>query len=143
MILIDLQNAFDTIDHQILIKKMKYLGFSKTLISWFKLYLSERKSKININTSYSSLSNLICVVPWGSIPGALLFLLYIIDLPKAVVSDSLLYAVDICIVFRHKNVIEIEKQLPRDFSSLCHWFVDNKVMVTFWPRQNKINFILY
>ena len=94
MIFIDLQNAFDTIDHQILKKKMKYVGFSKTLISWFKLYLSERKSKININTSYSSPSNLICVVPQGSIPGPLLFLIYIIDLPKAVFSDSLLYAVE-------------------------------------------------
>ena len=43
MILIDLQKAFDTIDHQILIRKMKYLGFSKNLIGWFKLYFSERK----------------------------------------------------------------------------------------------------
>ena len=33
MILIDLQKAFDTIDHQILIKKMKYLGFSKNVIA--------------------------------------------------------------------------------------------------------------
>ena len=38
MILIDLQKAFDTIDHQILLKKMKYLGFSKNIIIWFKSY---------------------------------------------------------------------------------------------------------
>ena len=36
MVLIDLQKAFDTIDHQILLKKMKYLGFSKNTITWFK-----------------------------------------------------------------------------------------------------------
>ena len=60
MILINLQKAFGTIDHQILIKKMKYLCFSKNVISWFKSYLSEQKFKININTSYSSPSNLIC-----------------------------------------------------------------------------------
>ena len=46
MILIDLQKAFDTINLQILIKKMKYLGFSKNVIVWFKSYLSERKFKI-------------------------------------------------------------------------------------------------
>ena len=117
MTLIDLQKAFDTNDHQTFIKKMKYLGFSKKLIAWFKSHLSERKFKININSSYSSPSNLICGVLQGFILGPLLFLLQINELPQAVVSDSLLYADDTCIVFQHKNVIEIEKQLLRDFSS--------------------------
>ena len=80
---------------------------------------SERKFKININTSYSSPSNLICGVPQGSILGPLLFLLYINDFPQVVISYSLLYADDTCIVSQHKNVNEIEKQLLRDFSSLC------------------------
>ena len=74
--------------------------------------------KININTSYSSPSNLLCGIPQGSILGPLLFLLYINDLPQAVVSNSLLYVDDICRVFQHKSVIEIEKQLIRGFSSL-------------------------
>ena len=73
---------------------MKSLGFSKNVIAWFKSYLSERKFKININTIYSSPSNLICGTPQGSILGPLLFLLYVNDLPQAVVSDSLLYADD-------------------------------------------------
>ena len=131
MILIDLQKAFDTIDHQVLIKKMKCLGFSKNVIAWFKSYLCEWKFKININTSYSSPSNLICGIPQGSIVGPLLFLLYINDLPQAIVSDLLLYADDTCIVFQHKNETEIEKQLVRDFSSLCDWFVDDKLRVHF------------
>ena len=46
MILIDLQMAFDTIDHPILTKKMKCLSFSKKVVYWFKSYLSERKFKI-------------------------------------------------------------------------------------------------
>ena len=118
MILIDLQKAFDTIDHQILLKKMEYLGFSKNTVTWLKYYLCEPKFKISINTNYSSPSNLLCGVPQGSILGPLLFLLYINDLPQAVVSDSLLYSYDTCIVFQHKSKIEIGKQLIRDFSSL-------------------------
>ena len=131
MVLIDLQKVFDTIDHQTLLKKMKYLGFSKNTITWFKSYLCERKFKISINISYSSPASLLCGIPQGSILGPLLFLLYINDFPQAVVSDSLLYADDTCIVFQHKSKIEIEKQLIRDFSSVCDWFVDNKL------RQNK------
>ena len=137
MVLIDLQQAFDTIDHQILLKKVKYLGFSKNTVTWFKSYLCERKFKISINTSYSSPSNLLCGVPQGSILGPLLFLLYINDLPQAVVSDSLLYADDTCIVFQHKSEIEIEKQLIKDFSSVCDWFIDNKLSIHFGQDKTK------
>ena len=56
-----------------------------------------------------------CGVPQGSILAALLFLLYMNDLPQAVVGDLLLYADDTWIVFQHKNVTEILKQLLRDF----------------------------
>ena len=116
---------------------MKYLGFSKNVIAWFKSYLSGRKFKINMNTSYSSPSNLICSVPQGSILGPLLFLLYINNLPQAVVSGSLLFADDTCIVFQHKNVTEIEKQQLRDFSSLCDCIVDNKLSVHCSQDQTK------
>ena len=84
MILTNLQKVFGTIDHEILLKKMKYLGFSKNTIAWFKSYLSERKFKISINTSYSSPSNLLCGFPQGSILDPLLFLLYINGFPQAV-----------------------------------------------------------
>ena len=88
---------------------MKYIGFSKNVIAWFKSYLSERRFKINISTSYSSPSNLICGVPQGSILGPFLFLLYINYLLQAVVSDFLLYADDTSsTVFQHKNLTEIE-----------------------------------
>ena len=111
------------------------------MIAWFNSYLSERKFKININTSYFSRSNLICGIPQGSILGPLMFLLYINDLPQAVVSDSLLYANDTCIVFQHENINEMEKQLLRDFSSLCDWCVDNKLSVYF--GQDKAKSILF
>ena len=70
-----------------------------------------------------------------------MFLLYINDLLQAIVSDSLHYADDTCIVFQHKNVSNIEKKLLRDFSNLCDWFVDNKLNVHF--SQDKIKSILF
>ena len=51
MILIDLQKAFYTINHEILINKMEFLGFSKEVILWFKSYLSYRKFKVNLKVT--------------------------------------------------------------------------------------------
>ena len=87
----------------------------------FKSYLEncERKLKININANYSNLSNLICGAPQGPFIGPLLFLLYINDVPQIVVSDSLPYTDDTCILFQRKNVNEIDKQLLTDFPNLC------------------------
>ena len=146
MVLINLQKAFDTIDRQILLKNMKYLGISKNTNTLLKSYLCERKFKTNINTSYSSPANLLCAVPQGYILVPLLFLLCINDLHQAVGSDSLLHADDVCIFFQHKSEIEIGNQLIRDFSSMYDWFADNKLSIhlyTVYTRQTKINIIWY
>ena len=74
MILIDLQKAFDTINHDILIKKMTFLGFSEETTNWFKSYLTNRKFVVHINNSFSELGKLLCGVSQGSILGPLLFL---------------------------------------------------------------------
>ena len=48
MMLIDLQKAFDTIDHDILLKKLSAIGFSNHTIGWFKSYLSNRLFRVNL-----------------------------------------------------------------------------------------------
>ena len=57
MVLIDLQKAFDTIDHGILLEKRKYLGFSTSTIDWFNSYLTNRSFIVNIGKEYSSLAS--------------------------------------------------------------------------------------
>ena len=53
MILIDLQKAFDTIDHEILLHKLKAIRFSKGTLQWFRSYLSERIFLVNIESKLS------------------------------------------------------------------------------------------
>ena len=137
MILIDLQKAFDTIDHKILIEKMPYFGFSKEVIDWFNSYLSDRTFKVSVNDSISSPGSLTCGVPQGSILGPLLFLLYVNDMPQSVECDLFLYADDSCLVFQHKDLNIIEKQLNKDFANLCDWFVDNKLSIHFGEDKTK------
>ena len=110
MILIDLQKAFGTIDHDILLKKVGAIGFSNHTIGWFKSYLSNRLFRVNLRNCYSDPSNITCGVPQGSILGPLLFLIYVNDMPQAVKSNLSLYADDSSLIFQGNDVINIEKQ---------------------------------
>ena len=102
MVLIDLQKAFDTIDHSILLEKMCCLGFAGKTIEWYTSYLTNRSFIVNVGKEFSCPSKLSCGVPQGSILGTLLFLLYINDMPQAVNSELLLYANDTCLIYLGK-----------------------------------------
>ena len=137
MVLIDLQKAFDTIDHSILLEKMSCLGFAGKTIAWFTSYLTNRSFIVNVGKESSSPGKLSCGVPQGSILGPLLFLLYVNDMPQAVNSELLLYADDTCLIYMGKNIQKIEEQLNSDFTSLCEWFIDNKLSVHFGEEKTK------
>ena len=59
-ILIDLQKAFDTIDHEIMLQKLKAIKFSESTIKWFKSYLSERIFLVNIENKLSDFGKIFC-----------------------------------------------------------------------------------
>ena len=137
MILIDLQKAFDTINHDILLKKMSLAGFSCQSITWFESYLSNRRFQVNIKNKYSNVANINCGVPQGSILGPLLFLLYVNDMPQAVDGELFLYADDSCLVYQHRDIKAIETKLNSNFSSVCNLFVDNKLGIHFGEDKTK------
>ena len=137
MVLIDLQKAFDTIDHNILIKKIPFLGFTDETIKWYTSYLSNRKFIISMENANSDKASITCGVPQGSVLGPLLFLIYINDIPQAVDRELLLYADDTCLVFEQRNIKTIEEHLNRDFSTLVDWFVDNRLSVHFGEDKTK------
>ena len=104
LILIDLQKAFDTIDHEILLQKMVHLQFSAQSIRWFISYLTNRTFLVHVEKRFSNPGKLECGVPQGSILGPLLFLLYVNDMPGAVGFEMLLYADDTCLVFKLRTL---------------------------------------
>ena len=65
MMLIDLQKAFDTIDHEILLQKLKAIKFSESTIKWFKSYLSERIFLVNIKNKLSDFGEISCGITTG------------------------------------------------------------------------------
>ena len=133
MILIGLQNAFDTIDHDI----WHAIRFSKHSVNWFRSYLINRTFLVNLGNAFSQPACVSSGVPQGSILGPLLFLVYINDMSQAVKCNLFLYADDTCLVCQHKDINEIEKQLNKDFESICDWFVDNKLSIHFGDDKTK------
>jgi retron-type reverse transcriptase len=76
-IFLDLSKAFDTINHKILINKLDRYGFRGIALDWLKSYLAYHEQYVTVNNTCPKKLQLSTRVPQGSIPGPLLFILYI------------------------------------------------------------------
>ena len=128
VLFLDLKKAFDTVDHEILLKKLHLYGIKGTTYAWFKSYIQNRKQICLMNGKMSHAREIRCAVPQGSNLGPILFLLYINDLPKCLeATRANLFADDTNLSCAGLDASEIEIKLKKDLENVHSWLRCNKL----------------
>ena len=128
VVLIDLKKAFDTVDHQILLRKLELCGIKGQALTLFKSYLTNRNQICQIKNFISSDRPTRCGVPQGSILGPLFFLLYINDLPQCLnKTKPRLFADDTNLTAASQSITELENAVNSDLENLRKWLIANKL----------------
>ena len=128
MIMLDLQKAFDTVDHNILCSKLKVMGVQS--VDWFESYLTDRVQFVSVNSTISEPMNVSCGVPQGSILGTLLFFsTYVNAMSISIDGDCklIVYADDSAILYTHKDPNIISSKLGNVLEKCSDWLTDNKL----------------
>ena len=127
-IFVDFQNAFDTVGHYILPKKIEYYSVRGISNKWFALYLSNRKQFVSINGYKSNLADVKYGVPQCSILEPLLFLIYINHLHVAIKYCQVhQFAGNTNLLNFNSCVKSLNKQLNYDLKNLSYWLKANKI----------------
>ena len=119
---------FDTVNHEILLKKLNIYGIRGTALQWLRSYLTDQTQYCRINGQISNPLTVINGIPQGSALGPLLFLIYIIDLPKCLEhATASMFADDTQIETSSNDVSVMKHELNHDLENVSTWLSANKL----------------
>ena len=125
---IDFAKAFDTVPHNLIIKKFNHIGLPSWLTDWLYSYLSDRKAFVRLNSVSSRTFDITSGVPQGSVLGPLIFIIYVNDLCEQLSSSKLSFADDLKF-FRAVTSPADCAAIQDDIDRLSVWCSDNGMRV--------------
>ena len=138
-IFIDLKKAFETVNFEILLSKMKHYGVKNTELLWFKNYLTNRSQFCTVHGKDSVKCKVKCGIPQGSVAGPLLFLIFINDLPNASDFFTILFADDCTFQLSGSDPNFLIDRANSELSKAQTWFQANKLTLNI----KKTRYILF
>ena len=135
LVLLDLSAAFDTVDHEILLRRLDTSFLvSGTPLHWLKSYLTNRRQHVRVRSTSSPSSRMLCGIPQGSVLGAILFLIYGGDLQRLIEEHGLrphLYADDSEIYgsCRPSMYLELQTRISACIDDVAEWMRSNRLQL--------------
>ena len=153
VMMLDLSAAFDLVDHELLLKKLELLGFDQNTVIWFWSYLRGRSQCVYVDGKLSDFEHVSVGVPQGSVLGALLYILFVNDLPEVVhghngaapelgkkeeVSFNIkcfdcgslcCYVDDSTYMYSSKDPATLSEKLSAQYKKLAQYMGDNKLVI--------------
>ena len=123
MALLDVQKAFDSVNHEKLCEKIRLAGIEP---DWYISYLEARKQMVCVSESYSSSETIKCGVPQGSVLGLWCYLMYSNDIASYVSCKLLMYAEDTVLLVSDKDINTVSVQLGNEVTNSYNWLANNK-----------------
>ena len=124
-----LKKAFNLLNHDILLAKLKCYGVSENTLKWFKSYLSDRRQYVHFNGTKSSELQCNYGIPQGSILGPLMFILYTNGLPVHLHQLSIhMYADDTIIYFISEDLNVVKQTINNELNNFSQWCKDNRLI---------------
>ena len=139
-VFVDLQKAFDTVNHEIILAKLEHYGIRNATNDWFRSYLHNRTQYVSINGIDSETETIRHGVPQGSVLGPLLFLIYINDLNFAIKYSKVFhFADDTNLLHSSKCLRTLKNQMNSDLNTLFQWLHANMISL----NTDKTGFVIF
>ena len=136
ILFLDLKKAFDSVSHDILLKKLEYYGVRGIALDLFRSYLTNRKQTTRLGDCVSVFDLIEWGVPQGSVLGPLLFLIFINDIPLASELLTWLFADDTVLVESASSLSQLQLKMNQQVQKVQTWLLANKLSVHYVEKAS-------
>lgn len=138
-IYLDYAKAFDKVDHNLLLEKLKIYGFPQQLIDWISSFLKDRPQEVVVNGIKSFLVKIISGVPQGTVLGPILFILFINDMDLCVKHSKVRFFADDTRIMKEISCEDDTVYLQEDLNSILEWSLHNNMVL----HEEKFDLIIH